>query len=96
MPKGKGRLVISSERYKFIAAIFFFLTFLAAATTAPSQLLPNVCHLRPLFSNTQFDCCVPNMDDGDPTTAGFNKFEHVLDNAVNKFYEENARVIFQK
>jgi hypothetical protein len=31
------------------------------------------------------------MDDGDPTTAGFNEFERVLDDAVNKFYEENAR-----
>jgi hypothetical protein len=31
------------------------------------------------------------MDDGDPTTAGFKEFERVLDNAVNKFYEENAR-----
>jgi hypothetical protein len=31
------------------------------------------------------------MDNGDPTTVGFNKFERVLDNAVNKFYEENAR-----
>jgi hypothetical protein len=31
------------------------------------------------------------MDDGDPTTAGFNKFERVLDDAVNKFYKENAR-----
>jgi hypothetical protein len=30
------------------------------------------------------------MDNGDPTTAGFNKFEHVLDNTVNKFYEENV------
>ncbi len=26
------------------------------------------------------------MDNGDPTTAGFSKFEHVLDNAV-----ENAQ-----
>jgi hypothetical protein len=31
------------------------------------------------------------MDDGDPTTAEFNEFESVLDNAVNEFYEENAR-----
>ncbi len=31
------------------------------------------------------------MDNGDPTTAGFNKFKRVLDNAVNKFYEENAQ-----
>jgi hypothetical protein len=31
------------------------------------------------------------MDDGDPTTAGFNEFERVLDDAVNEFYEENAR-----
>jgi hypothetical protein len=31
------------------------------------------------------------MDDGDPTTALFNKFERVLDDAVNKIYEENAR-----
>ncbi len=31
------------------------------------------------------------MDDGDPTTAGFNEYERVLDDAVNEFYEENAR-----
>ncbi len=31
------------------------------------------------------------MDDGDPTTAGFNEFERVHDDAVNEFYEENAR-----
>jgi hypothetical protein len=31
------------------------------------------------------------MDDRDPTTTGFNKFKHVLDDAVNKFYEENTR-----
>jgi hypothetical protein len=31
------------------------------------------------------------MDDGDPTTTGFNELERVLDDAVNKFYEESAQ-----
>jgi hypothetical protein len=31
------------------------------------------------------------MDDGDPTTAGFNEIERVLYDAVNEFYEENAQ-----
>jgi hypothetical protein len=31
------------------------------------------------------------MDNRDPTSVGFNEFECVLDDAVNEFYEENAR-----
>ena len=32
-----------------------------------------------------------SLNNGDPTTAAFNKFKSVMDNAVNEFYRENTR-----